>query len=58
MKSEYVKIDKFLTNLVDFLEQATGVEPATTAWEAIVLPLNYACITVLIVPHIGYKCNT
>ena len=27
---------------VKYLEQATGVEPATTAWEAIVLPLNYA----------------
>ena len=25
------------------LEQATGVEPATAAWEAAVLPLNYAC---------------
>ena len=26
------------------LEQATGIEPATTAWEAVVLPLNYACV--------------
>ena len=27
-----------------FLEQATGIEPARPAWEAEVLPLNYACI--------------
>ena len=26
-----------------FLEQATGIEPARSAWEAEVLPLNYAC---------------
>ena len=25
------------------LEQATGVEPASVAWEATVLPMNYAC---------------
>ena len=26
-----------------FLEQATGIEPASPAWEAGVLPLDYAC---------------
>lgn len=26
------------------LEQAAGIEPVPTAWEAGVLPLNYACI--------------
>ena len=26
------------------LEQATGIEPAPYAWEAQILPLNYACI--------------
>ena len=25
------------------LEHATGIEPARLAWEAKVLPLNYAC---------------
>lgn len=25
------------------MEQATGIEPAPKAWEALVLPLNYAC---------------
>ena len=25
------------------MEQATGIEPAYSAWEADVLPLNYAC---------------
>ena len=29
-----------------FLEQATGIEPALSAWEAEVLPLNYACMLV------------
>ena len=29
-----------------FLEQATGIEPALKAWEALILPLNYACILV------------
>ncbi len=26
------------------LEQATGIEPALKAWEALILPLNYACV--------------
>ena len=26
------------------LEQAAGIEPVTSAWEADILPLNYACI--------------
>ena len=26
------------------MEHATGIEPAYSAWEADVLPLNYACI--------------
>ncbi len=26
------------------MEHATGIEPACLAWEASVLPLNYACI--------------
>ena len=32
-------------NLIrEFLEQMTGIEPAYSAWEADVLPLNYICI--------------
>lgn len=31
-----------------FLEQMTGIEPASSAWEAEVLPLNYICIILLI----------
>ena len=27
---------------LDFSERATGIEPAFSAWEADVLPLNYA----------------
>lgn len=30
------------------LEQVAGIEPATTAWEADVLPLNYTCITFML----------
>ena len=35
-----------------FLEQATGIEPAASAWEAEVLPLDYACqsATVILYP--------
>ena len=29
------------------MEHATGIEPAYSAWEADVLPLNYACIRFL-----------
>ena len=36
------KIDRRCQRL-SIMEQATGVEPATTAWEAVILPLNYAC---------------
>ncbi len=28
----------------DDLEQVTGVEPASKAWEAFILPMNYTCI--------------
>ncbi len=33
---------------VFLLEQATGIEPARSAWEAEVLPLNYACAMISI----------
>ena len=28
---------------ISVVEQATGIEPASTAWEAVILPMNYAC---------------
>ncbi len=31
-----------------FLERATGIEPVTNAWEAFVLPLNYARINYVV----------
>ncbi len=35
-----------------FLEQVAGIEPATSAWEADVLPLNYTCeYSFFIVPN-------
>lgn len=33
----------------EFLEQVTGIEPASDAWEAPVLPLNYTCESLLII---------
>ena len=30
-----------------YSERATGIEPVTKAWEAFVLPLNYARISLL-----------
>ena len=30
------------------VEQAMGIEPTTSAWEADVLPLNYACVLYII----------
>ena len=32
-------------------KQATGIEPASSAWEADVLPMNYACLN----EHIDYS---
>ena len=31
-----------------FLEQGTGIEPAFTAWEAVVLPIYESCIGAII----------
>ena len=39
------------------MEHATGIEPAYSAWEADVLPLNYACISIinLILKHLCFN---
>ena len=31
-----------------FMEQAMGVEPTSEAWEASILPINYACIFAIV----------
>ena len=36
------------------MEQATGIEPANSAWEADVLPLNYACILIIIAYRMAF----
>lgn len=37
-----------IENALNFLsEHATGIGPAYSAWEADVLPLNYACIEII-----------
>ena len=30
-----------------YLQQMTGIEPASPAWEAGILPMNYICISTL-----------
>lgn len=30
------------------MEQAMGVEPTSEAWEASILPINYACIFAIV----------
>ena len=42
----YSVMDKKMTEILyqnysHFLERVMGIEPTTTAWEAVVLPLNY-----------------
>ena len=36
-----------------YLEQDTGVEPAFTAWEAVVLPIYESCVSGIIANRIG-----
>ena len=40
-----VKKEKSCTKVQDLVERATGIEPASSAWEAEVLPLNHARVT-------------
>ena len=39
------------------LEQVAGIEPATTAWEADVFPLNYTCITFMLAQRFCFVKN-
>lgn len=39
------------------MERMTGVEPASTAWEAVILPMNYIRMSVA-VPHTSSKFST
>ena len=41
-----IYFDDFATLLIDS-KQITGIEPASPAWEASVLPMNYICIVSL-----------
>ncbi len=34
------------------MEQGTGIEPAFTAWEAVVLPIYEPCVEGIITKHI------
>ncbi len=45
MENGYISIKKSLEKQGPKMEQATGIEPALKAWEALILPLNYACFS-------------
>ena len=34
-----------------------GIEPTTEAWEAAILPLNYACTAKGIIPQVSVVCK-
>ena len=38
----------FVFHIFIQMEHATGIEPARLAWEAKVLPLNYACMVFIV----------
>ena len=40
------------------MEQGTGIEPAFTAWEAVVLPIYEPCVAVGIIAERNGKFNT
>ena len=40
------------------MEQAAGIEPVLSAWEAEVLPLNYACKEVSTIVILLLGCGT
>lgn len=59
-KISYIK--KQLANLLSSvsclqMERMTGIEPATPAWEAEVLPLNYIRGTNIIILLTGWLCQ-
>ena len=37
------------TSFLVSLKQITGIEPASPAWEASILPMNYICMSVIII---------
>ncbi len=41
-----------------FLERARGIEPPSKAWEASILPMNYARAQFLIITHLFRKIHT
>ena len=50
------------TGNIDFIafpvytKQITGIEPASPAWEASILPMNYICTKTIIIPN-EWKCK-
>ena len=45
------------TRLLSNLEQGTGVEPASAAWEAAVLPMYEPCMGIDIIADAARNCN-
>ena len=42
IKTKIINTKIIFLNILKFKERATGIEPASRAWEARVLPLDYA----------------
>ena len=41
----------------DDVEQVRGIEPPCSAWEADILPLNYTCVSGLIITDLPRDCK-
>ncbi len=55
---KYWKVEKIHEkyNIGQIKKQMTGIEPASSAWEADVLPMNYIC-NIEIIPRLWIKVN-
>ena len=46
-QNKKLNLERKLRSRFSLVEQAMGVEPTSKAWEAFILPMNYACISFL-----------
>src|SRR5699024_4371128 len=51
-------VNAVFPTLTAYLKQMTGIEPASPAWEAGILPMNYICISTLkIITRFDMNCK-
>lgn len=46
-QNKKLNLEREVRSRFSLVEQAMGVEPTSKAWEAFILPMNYACISFL-----------